>query len=79
MSTDQLDFFQSERGDDEEYVRAKLNGRVEIEENEKMFPLNWQVAWYPDGVIRSIARGGSPERAWARAKRFLEEFGAPAG
>lgn len=79
MANDQLDFFQSARGDDEEYVRTKLKGRVELEENEKMFPLNWHVVWYPDGVHRSIARGGSPERAWARSKRFLEEYGAPAG
>jgi len=75
----QLDFFQSDRGDDEEYVRAKLKGRVELEKNEKMFPLHWHVVWYPDGVIRTIARGGSPERTWTRAKRFLEEFGVPAG
>lgn len=79
MAEDQLDFFQSERGDDEEYVRTKLKGRVELEENKKMFPLNWHVVWYPDGVLRSIAMAGSPKRAWSRAKRVLEEFGAPAG
>ena len=79
MVSDQLDFFQSGLGDDEEYVRAKLKGRVELEEHEKMFPLHWHVVWYPDGVVRTIARGGSPERAWSRAKGVLEQFGAPAG
>ena len=76
---DQLDFFQSARGDDEEYVRSKLKGRVDLEQDEKMFPLNYHVVWYPDGVHRSIVRAGSPDRAWKRAKRYLEEFGAPAG
>lgn len=79
MGNDQLDFFQSASSDDEEYVRGKLKGRVVLEEDEKMFPLNFHVVWSPDGVQRSIARGGSPERAWTRAKRFLEEFGVPAG
>lgn len=79
MDEGQLDFFKSPRGDDEEYVRAKLDGRVDLEEDEKMFPLNYHVVWYPDGVHRSIAMAGSAERAWLRAKRYLEEFGAPVG
>lgn len=75
----QLDMFTSPQQSDEEFVRSKLMGRIELQEEPDLFPLHWHLVWYPDGVHRSIARAGNPDLAWSRARRYLDEYGVPGG